>query len=77
MSEGAPDCRVHTGHCTVVDLLPYSAEPAVASRWSLDTPDSAVQPSDRCQADVVGADRVADRWLRRVAGTPDNLVHTG
>jgi hypothetical protein len=79
---------VHTEHCTVIDSLPYSVEPAVANCLSLGTPDSLV--ADRtvwCDlvavgwANVARTNCVADRWsntrmVHRIDScTPDSPVN--
>jgi hypothetical protein len=85
---GAPDYSVHTRHYTVIDSFPLSAEPTVASRWSLGTPDSLVAHlTVRCslvivgQADVARADCATDYWPdgrmahRTLRCTPDSPMN--
>jgi hypothetical protein len=47
LSAGAPDCPMHNGHCTGGNFFPSLAKLTIVDRWSLDTPDSQVQPGDR------------------------------
>jgi hypothetical protein len=81
LSAGAPDCPVHTRHSIILDLIPYSAKPTVASHWSIGTPDSPLAyRTVRCSLVTVveltwtSADHAVDCWLRRMASTPDSLM---
>jgi hypothetical protein len=91
LSSGAPDSPVHTGHCPVPDLFPYTAQLTVADRWRSGsrwrTGQSGAHRTVRCplfdrwSGHVSRADSAADRWLSRplahrtVLCTPDSPVN--
>jgi hypothetical protein len=88
LSAGAPDCPMHTGHCTVADFFPSSGELTVelvvgdfgrlahqTVLWGLSTIGLAnVAAVDR--APTVGAGRAAVRLPHRIVQcTPDCPVN--